>query len=282
MAQKSTKTDPVEVVADVLRAFGEDTAANVANKAGVAYSTVTPKLRKLEATGRAERVNRDGRAYWRLVTPTAPTPDTAKPGDGTDTADRDSTTGEDTAATGEAPEPVNERPEPTQPEPTQPEPTDSDDARIDEGGVPEPVGDHAQPGGGPDATSTAAAAVEAPDPAPSPESGTPAAEPRNATSSDGPEPRPAAAEGEKIRRPAGALDRTALRVLQQDPDAVFKVTELARRIDQMDAADGHNYPTASPGAVVLAGDRLVDRGDAAKVSEKPVAYQLAAAVADQP
>ena len=65
--------------------------------------------------------------------------------------------------------------------------------------------------------------------------------------------------------------------MQANPDTPYKVTELARLIDQADADDGHPYPKASPGAVVLACDRLVDRGNLTKVSEKPATYQFATA-----
>jgi hypothetical protein len=67
MDRQSGRSDPVEVVAAAIAALGEDTAANIAARAGMAYSTVTPKLRALEDAGRAERVKRDGRTLWQLT-----------------------------------------------------------------------------------------------------------------------------------------------------------------------------------------------------------------------
>jgi DNA-binding transcriptional ArsR family regulator len=70
------RKDPVEVVAAAIAALGEETAASIAAQAGMAYSTVTPKLRALEAAGRAEKFRRDGQTLWRLTAkPTASDPD---------------------------------------------------------------------------------------------------------------------------------------------------------------------------------------------------------------
>jgi len=91
-----------------LAALGEATAAAIADKAQLGYSTTTPKLRAWENTGQAERVRTDdGRTLWRLTaaghaataTPTNPpgAPDRA-PADPAAAADEPDTTTTTTAA----------------------------------------------------------------------------------------------------------------------------------------------------------------------------------------
>ena len=48
--------DPLETVATALTAVGPMTAGQLAEHLGIAYSTLTPRLRQLETAGRAERV----------------------------------------------------------------------------------------------------------------------------------------------------------------------------------------------------------------------------------
>ncbi|MCW6004322.1 hypothetical protein K1W54_06965, partial [Micromonospora sp. CPCC 205371] len=137
-------------------------------------------------------------------------------------------------------------------------------------------------------SATAVPARTPPDfPAPGPEPA--AAAPSARANSGGPAPQPAResapaaspADG-RTRRPPGALERTALRIMQANPDTPYKVTALGRLIDLADAADGHSYPKASPGAVVLVCDRLVDKGTAIKIIERPATYQFAAAQPAKP
>jgi len=298
-----SKPNPVEVLADALRAFGEDTAAGVAEKIGMAYSTVTPKLRALEEAGRAERVRRDGRTFWRLVATAAagPEPAVGETSNGSDTAEPaalDATP--EGAATDEpghaegASEPGSEPPATAQPQPA------AESAAIESGSPTGPAGrrgntgteevsaaepdERTQPGDDPGAPDAPAVPDHGADTGQSPGPGPFTSDPSDGTGSDAtgaPQPATDAAaatlEGEKNRRPPGELDRTALRIMQANPHTPYKVTELARLIDQADAADGHTYPKASPGAVVLACDRLADRGNAMKVNEKPATYRLAAA-----
>src|SRR5205814_2360232 len=77
------------------------------------------------------------------------------------------------------------------------------------------------------------------------------------------EPAPAADAGgtRPIRRAPGDLDRAILRILHSQPDNVFKVGELCKLINK--AEEGAGVPKASPGAVVLAAQRLVKRQPAA-------------------
>ena len=50
------KPDPVEAAATALAAVGPVTAAQLASHLGVAYPSITPRLRRLETDGRAERI----------------------------------------------------------------------------------------------------------------------------------------------------------------------------------------------------------------------------------
>jgi hypothetical protein len=76
----------------------------------------------------------------------------------------------------------------------------------------------------------------------------------------------------KVRRPSGSLDKAILAILQARPDMVFKVGELCRLINK--AEEGTGTSPASPGAVVLAGQRLVARQLAMLAVEKPASFQL--------
>jgi hypothetical protein len=283
MGKKAAKPDPVEVIAEALRAFGELTAANVAEKVGMAYPTVTPKLRALEEAGRAERVKNNGQTFWRLVTATAQAPEiTADPdtdsGAATDRPDTGTDPNETTAppaATG-AEEPL---PALTDPGTGDREPADAPDS------APTDPADAAADTAGAPTVAPAPETAQAPSPEPEPATTT-ANDPTGGDGADAAQPAtdstPASPAAGKTRRPPGALDRTAMRVAQSNPDREFKVTEMARLIDQADAADGHHYPTASPGAVVLSCDRLVEGGYLTKVNEKPATYKFAKALPANP
>ena len=75
-----------------------------------------------------------------------------------------------------------------------------------------------------------------------------------------------------IRRAPGDLDRAILPILRSQPDNVFKVGELCKLINN--AEEGTGVPKASPGAVVLAAQRLVKRQQAILAVEKPASFQL--------
>ena len=81
----SPKPDPVEVAATALAAVGPVTAAQLATHLGVAYPSITPRLRRLETDGRAERIKEPatGRTLWHATPPTnPPTPGTPTSYDG--------------------------------------------------------------------------------------------------------------------------------------------------------------------------------------------------------
>ncbi|GLI00691.1 winged helix-turn-helix domain-containing protein [Phytohabitans aurantiacus] len=276
MDTKAAKPDPIEVVAQALR-DSDLTAAAIAKKTGMGYSTVTPKLRALEDAGRAARVKDNGRTVWRLTTPPAqesavnasPAPESGDTA-GTHDAARTTTTTE--------PPPTSE----ATPVITEADTSDPDQSAGTDVTPPNPAtaaGDANNTQATPTDTTVA---NQAPDPQQQlgPTTGTASDQADgDATPAEQPTPdttTPTAPADSKTRRPPGALARTALRIMQTNPDTPYKVTDLGRLIDQTDNADGHTYPKASPGAVVLACDRLVDGGNATKVLEKPATYQLAA------
>ena len=75
----AAKPDPVEAAATALAAVGPVTAAQLATHLGVAYPTITPRLRRLETDGRAERMKErtTGRTLWHTTVPTRPPTSTA-------------------------------------------------------------------------------------------------------------------------------------------------------------------------------------------------------------
>lgn len=76
----------------------------------------------------------------------------------------------------------------------------------------------------------------------------------------------------KVRRPNGSLDKAVLTILRARPEAVLKTGELCKLINK--AEEGTGMPPASPGAVVLAAQRLVARQQAILAVEKPASFQL--------
>jgi hypothetical protein len=288
MGEQRNKPDPVEVIATAIASLGEATAATIAAHAGMAYSTVTPKLRALEDAGRAERVKRDSRTLWRLVTNPASTTG-REPAQQADSAAVKTTAGNgptsvrlpepadaETAAAktpgiGDDPHDRTAETPATEPEPTAATTPASPDTDTSPDG--EDAGDTVTAANAvklDDDTNTGPAAAN-PNPAhtESPEPDTPGRRAGRGDADTAPAP-PAAG---RTRRPPGELARTALAILQAHPGTAYKVGEMAKLIDQAD--QGKNYPKASPGAVVLALDALCDTGAATKVADKPATYQLA-------
>src|SRR6187551_3724447 len=68
------KPDPVEAAAAALAAVGPVTAAQLADHLAVAYPSITPRLRRLETDGRAERIKEPGtgRTLWHTTVPATP------------------------------------------------------------------------------------------------------------------------------------------------------------------------------------------------------------------
>jgi hypothetical protein len=72
----------------------------------------------------------------------------------------------------------------------------------------------------------------------------------------------AAGDGQRARRPKGALRAEVLAVLQDHPDSTFKVSQVCKHL-----------PGASAGAIANALDKLVADGTARQVADKPATYQ---------
>ncbi|MFJ6199151.1 MarR family transcriptional regulator [Micromonospora sp. NPDC092111] len=271
-----------------LAELGEDTAAAVADKAGLGYSTATAKLRAWEKTGQAERVHTDSkRAVWRLTdagratvgTTREPTP-AGVPGTpplqpaGAADHDGDLTEVADTICVAEV-----------EPAPQSDTPVDNG-ARADVAAtLPAPQAQAAPQADTSDADVPASPVVEATavpeSPAstggPTPDTGnqTPPvhykdSQPGAATPSTDAGP-PAA----RPRRAKGSLRGALLDVLEAHPDHAFKTSELCKLVDAANA--GTDARKASAGAVANAADKLVIAGKAIRTDDKYATFQLASA-----
>ncbi|MEV4539330.1 MarR family transcriptional regulator [Asanoa sp. NPDC049518] len=227
--------------------LGDATAAAIGAKAGLAYSTTTPRLRALEEAGEAERFRADdNRTLWRLTD-----------------AGRAALTG-----------PYHQN-EPNPPRTTSaPEPAPGSPGVVENQPAPDPGADvavAAKP------APTAAITADAHDAdensaAPTADAVTDAdaGSPGVVAETGGDSSQPLAAVA--ARRAKGTLDGAVLDVLEAEPGRVFKVSELCKLIDA--ANDGSDVRKASPGAVVLAAHRLVTKGRAVLVVEHPASFQL--------
>lgn len=291
MGEQRTPTanalDPVEAVAAAMARLGEATAAAIAEEAGQGYSTVTARLRTLEANGRAERTRGDDqRTYWRLLpTTTPPTPadapadppqDAALDGHTAATsptaaqADLDPDTGSTSARKHSNDQDVAA--------PTTPAVPDEDvPPALGSPAPPVPAAESpTAPAGEAIATTTEPARAEpgvggATDPASAGPDGN-ADEPGGASTTDSPGPETTAATPAQ-RRPAGHLGKVALSIMRANPDTVYTVTQMTRLIDEADAALG--YSKASQGAVVLALDGLAKKGEAVRLPQDKAQFKLA-------
>ena len=292
MAQHGTTatTDPVEALVAAIGRLGQATPAQIAADADVAYSTTNKKLRDLAAAGRAEKFTaEDNRTLWRLTGPagqdvkasdpaaavpsgTDPVPAVPDEPDpaATDTDSVDDDSGDTVAVPagdgGQPPEAGSpEEPTPPTVDPAAAEPTE----RVDPTGGVDEHADTAQDGG-----HQAADAGQPPTQASSgsADDGDPGAD----TPPAGAAPEPAGPA--KARRASGSLDGAVLDILEPHPQRGFKVSELCKLIDK--ANEGTDAAKASPGAVVLAAQRLVRKGKAVLVVEKPATFQWLAPAGD--
>jgi hypothetical protein len=311
MSMTDTPAPPAHSAIRVLAALaelGEATAAEVAEQAGLGYSTTTPKLRAWEDSGQAERRTDDGRTLWRL-TP-AGRAATAAPTDRHSA--RDNIAIDAPAPDTGAAEPPAAPAAPAEPIPTdltaEPEPIAGSD-RTDR----DDPGDDRSPSGAEGADGTAAAedtdAVaptgaeligrhdapdietragteddvppdEGADAAPTVDDtdqrNEPPAEPAPPPSGD-----PAASTGEgearPVRRTAGSMRAAILDICEAQPDRQFKVGELCRLIDAANAGNaGTGASKASQGAVYNAATKLAAAGTLTQTVEKPATFQLTA------
>lgn len=244
------------------------TPAAIAEKVGIAYSTVNPKLRSWETAGLAERFRHaTGQTLWRL----------------TDAGRASTATPPQYAEAGPPPEPTTTAPA------TGSEPTESAATRASAGD--DPATSASMPPAGNDTTISVPAAADtridvdpSHDHEPSPVSTDPTtgddAQPIGSGTVTDTAPKPAADDADdaqsaqvdtaaapaKRKRPKGALRASALAILQANPDSEYTIGQLAKLIDQADAGTG--YPRASDGAVSNALDNLERDGKAAKVADR--------------
>ncbi|WP_428962984.1 single stranded DNA-binding domain-containing protein [Micromonospora fluostatini] len=222
-----------------LAELGEATAAAVAERAGLGYSTTTPKLRAWEESGQAERFRTgDARTLWRLTdagraTTGAPRPDPQPESPaGPPSASEHDPAGDDSppASTAAAPPADGDTTSQGQPDPQTP----------------------AEPAEGNSDTSTGTTVT--------PDS------PDSDATPDGDRPVPA-------RRSGGSLRAAVLDILEAHPDRQYRTGELCKLIDA--ANEGTGAAKASAGAVANAATKLVAAGHAVQTVDRPATYQLA-------
>jgi hypothetical protein len=270
------------------------TPAAIAQQVGIAYSTVNPKLRAWEAAGLAERFRPEsGQTLWRLTdagrASTATPPQFADAATPPEPATAD-TTADDAAepvmpthgATAAAsPQPVTadsgeipgDEADEAATSVAAPAPADSDTASHEPLAAAAGGGADAgeQPGGDNAAASPAGDTTRADHPGTESAPATPApvetAEPdRDQHAGTGTTTGTSPA---KRKRPKGALQASALAILQANPGSEYKVDDMRKLIDQADAGTG--YARASHGAVANALDSLERDGKAAKVDDRKAA-----------
>jgi DNA-binding MarR family transcriptional regulator len=233
------------------------TPAAIAKKVGIAYSTVNPKLRAWETAGLAERFRPEsGQTLWRLTD--AGRASTATPPQFADAATPAETALDDSAA--------DEATEPdllagSDPAAAAPPPVTADSSEITDGGDADETGTYPAEPAPADGGPTSSEAADS-DTGQYGASGTTAA----------------AAAPAKRKRPKGALQVSALAILQANSGSEYKVDEMRKLIDQADAGTG--YPRASHGAVANALDSLERDGKAVKVEDRKAATFTLAPTAD--
>jgi hypothetical protein len=297
-------------VLDSLLTLGEATAAKVGENAGLAYSSTTPKLRKLEDLGLAERFHNDAnQTLWRATNTQAAagTDDTADktgqaaspaadkpvhPGN-SDTTEADDAVANDSTApeAGEAAPHTPAAPaaavtadppaetEEAQPEEAAPEDAAPQDAAPEEAAPEEAAPEEAEPqDAGPEKAEPEEAEPEEPR-GDAPDSTTSAmAEPAPtgddaAAGEDAAAPADPPAPKAKRKRPAGALEASVLAILQADPTGQYKINDLRKLVDKADENTG--YPAASAGAIANALDKLTGKGHVVAIPAKHATFQAA-------
>lgn len=248
-----------------LAELGEATAAAVADKAGLGYSTATAKLRAWEQTGQAERIHTESkRAVWRLT-------DAGRATVGADRAG--------SPAHGSPPEVLPN-------ELARPASDDEFSEATDASGSPEELPTPEPESSAHKKPSTSAGEPAAPPDAPTPPDGE--GEPVAAADGDGQQTAPtpegtdpdtaappddAANSMDGGRRAKGSLRGAVLDILEAHPDRAYKTSEMCKLIDAANAGSGAKK--ASAGAVNNALVKLVAAGKAVQTVEKPATFQLA-------
>ncbi|MFI7437853.1 winged helix-turn-helix domain-containing protein [Micromonospora haikouensis] len=261
----------LEKVTAALAALGQDTAAAIAQRAGVGYSTATKRLRVLEEAGQAETFRADdGRTLWRQPASTT--------GSGSGSADIPAATIDDPPHTpepdaaygnseqpGGTPAPAPDAPaDPPAPQDT---PSQTGDDQSD-AVAPDLAGE-----GGDTVTTVSveqSAAVEAGEAEPGRAPGLASAHDHLPAGGQAEDPE---AAGAQARRSKGSLRGAIRDVLEAHPDQPFKTSQLCKAIDA--ANEGSGSAKASAGAVVNAVHKLVAAGIAVQVADRPATFQLA-------
>ncbi len=299
-------------VLDALIALGEATAAKVGEQAGLAYPTTTPKLRKLEALGLAEKFNNDAsQTLWRATRPaagnddgakaaaqaTTPTTDEPEPHDGPGAAEANGAapsepapaapeTGETARQTPAAPPPASAAGQPAEPEAAEPEAAEPEAAEPEaaepEAAEPEAVEPEAVE---PEAVEPDAAEgedyeeFEPEGPADDALNGVASTAAGPATTGD---EAPTADAGEDTTAPAAAP-----KAKRKRPAGALEASVLAilqgdpdgqYKINDLrkrvDKADeATGYPAASAGAIANALDKLTGKGQVISIPAKHATFQ---------
>ncbi|MFG1842891.1 MarR family transcriptional regulator [Micromonospora sp. NPDC049175] len=284
----------LDKVAAALAALGQDTAAAIAQRAGVGYSTATKRLRTLAEAGQAEPLRADdGPTLWRHLPDTTTSTDSDVPPATTTDARRDPPPAltDDNANEAHAPGAAEEantamaaRPDD---EATSLQPDDERRPTPDsDAGRPALQDPPAKPDNVPDAPTTTLTEAGEDSPADAEDSAAadasgqadsrPSLDPAGSddtVASSSPSEAPSASGGAKPRRTKGSLRGAILDVLEAQPGQPFKTSQLCKAIDQ--ANEGTDSAKASAGAVVNAVHKLVTDGVAIQVAEKPATFQLA-------
>ncbi|TDC66903.1 MarR family transcriptional regulator [Micromonospora sp. KC207] len=298
--EQNANPTALDKVTAALAALGQDTAAAIAQRAGVGYSTATKRLRVLEEAGQAETFRADdGRTLWRqpastagsIDTPATATDDpphtlepdraphgnpeqpggTPAPAADTDTDTTVAAEPEEEESTGNPPDEVR-RPAPqvaadppAPPQDTSPPPGGG----LSEARAPDLAGE----GGEPVTTVSVehSAAVEAGEVKPGRDLDPASA--HDHLPAGGQAEAPDTAAGAQARRSKGSLRGAIRDVLEAHPDQPFKTSQLCKAIDE--ANEGSGSAKASAGAVVNAVHKLVAVGIAVQVADRPATFQLA-------
>ncbi|MEU7800712.1 hypothetical protein AB0B10_15715 [Micromonospora arborensis] len=287
----------LDKVAAALAALGQDTAAAIAQRAGVGYSTATKRLRTLAEAGQAEPLRADdGPTLWRHLPNTTTSTDSDDPPATTTDARRDpppaltDDNADEAHGPDDAPEPAEEantasaaRPDD---ESTSLQPDDERRPTPDSDAGPALQDPPAKPDNVPDAPTTThaeadeASPADAENPPAADASGqadsAPSLDPAGSDDTAAPSSPSEAAKasgGGKPRRSKGSLRGAILDVLEAHPGQPFKTSQLCKAIDQANV--GTDSARASAGAVVNAVHKLVTDGVAVQVAERPATFQLA-------
>ncbi|WP_026254915.1 hypothetical protein [Salinispora arenicola] len=287
---EQTTTPALDKVAAALAELGQGTAAAIAERAGVGYSTATKKLRVLEEAGQAEPYRaEDGRTLWRRAASAASSTDgDDAPASTSDAKPLDAPappSGEDEGheQPDEPSTPADDTTEPDEPTAARPHDADaaSSDAGVDRPTLHDPP-DESPTGPAPSAevddkrdepaetagmSDSNAATVDETDTGDTP------ASTDDSVSASAPAEDPSASTDGKPRRSKGTLRGAILDVLEAHPDQQFKTSQLCKAIDK--ANEGSGSAKASAGAVVNAVHKLVADNLAVQVVERPAAFQLA-------